>query len=87
MVRRNRNKRRDQQRHAQKRAMERTGLNISANRQDEIIGKIQKGECVFVRKDSRRVSVFDVEFEEQTLRVVYDKQRKSLATIMTKDFE
>ena len=86
-MRRNRNKRRDQQRHAQKRALERTGLNISANRQDEIVGMIQRGECVFVRKDSRRVSLFDVEFEQETLRVAYDKQRKSIATIMTKDFQ
>ena len=84
---RKRSKRKDQQRHARNRAMERLGLNIGANSQDEIVRMIQQGECTFVRKDSNRVSVFDVEFKQETLRVVYDKQRKSLATIMTGEFE
>ena len=86
-MRNKRSKRRDQQRHARKRAQERLGLNLSVNRQNEIVGMIQRSECVFVRKDSNRVSVFDVEFEQETFRVAYDRHRKSLATIMTKDFE
>ena len=86
-MRNKRSKRRDQQLHARKRAQERLGLNLSVNRQNEIVGMIQRSECVFVRKDSNRVSVFDVEFEQETFRVAYDRHRKSLATIMTKDFE
>ncbi len=82
-----RSKRRDQQRHAQQRALARTGLNIGQRQQDAIVDKIRTGEAVFVRKESNRISVFDVEYEETTLRVVYDKQRKSLATIMTTDFQ
>ena len=86
-MRHKRSKRRDQQRHARKRAQQRLGMNIGAAQQEEIVGKIQSGEAAFVRKDSNRVSLFDVEFQEVTLRVAYDRQRKSLATIMTPEFK
>lgn len=82
-----RRKKRDQQRHTQQRALARTGLNISARQQDAIVQQIQRGECTLVRKQSNRVTVFDVEYEEMTLRVVYDRQRKSLATIMTPEYQ
>jgi hypothetical protein len=80
-------KKRAQQRHARQRALARTGLNIGPCQQDEIVTMIRNGEAEFVRKESNRVTVFDVNYENTTLRVVYDKQRKSLATIMTPDFQ
>lgn len=79
-------KQRCQRRHAQKRAAERTGLNLGPKRQAEIIAMIQGGRAQFVRKDSNRITVFDVSFEQVTLRVCYDKQRKSLATVFTPEF-
>lgn len=86
-MRRRRSKRKDQQRHTRLRALERTGLNITVRDQEQIVQKIQRGECTMVRKQSNRVSVFDVEYEETTLRVVYDRHRKSLATIMTPEYQ
>lgn len=86
-MRRRRSKRRDQQRHTQQRALARTGLNIGPRQQELIVQKIASGNAEFVRKQSNRVSVFDVEYEEMTLRVVYDKHRKSLATIMTPEYQ
>lgn len=86
-MRRKRSKRKDQQRHTRQRALARTGLNISNRQQDEIVQKILRSEAEFVRKQSNRVSVFDVVYEETTLRVVYDRHRKSLATIMTPDYQ
>ena len=84
---RRRSKKRDQQRHTQQRAMARTGLNISARQQEAIVQMIQRGEGTLIRKQSNRVSVFDVDYEETTLRIVYDRHRKSIATIMTPEYQ
>lgn len=65
-----RNKRKDQARHAQKRANERFGINLSSDRQQILIRQIQQGNAKFVIKQSNRITIFDVEHEGNTIRVV-----------------
>jgi hypothetical protein len=80
-------KKRCQQIHAANRARERFGINLSQNDQQEICRMIRDGEASFVRKDSNRVSVFDVLFKEYVIRAVYDKHRHSIATVLTVDMK
>lgn len=68
--------------HFKRRARERFGIYFSKSDIDIIIKKIQNGEAKFIERSSNRVSVFTVWHNEQNLRVVYDKARKTLVTIM-----
>jgi hypothetical protein len=78
-------KKRSQRVHAARRARERFGFTLSGNDQERICQMIRAGEGKFVRKDSNRLSVYDVQFKGFVMRAVYDKHRKSLATVMTPD--
>lgn len=68
--------------HARRRFAERFLLDVSVRELHGICKKIQQGESTFVRRTSNRVSVHDVEFEERTVRVAYDKHRKEIVTVM-----
>lgn len=84
-----------QRRHTRRRIGERFGFELSRAQYDEIIFRIQHigqdrvaqhgvGEPVFVEKQSLRVSIYKIPIEEMgEVVVVYDKERKSLATAMT----
>lgn len=71
-----------QNRHAKRRALERYGIDLNRHKRQEIINKIHNGIAVLVRKQSHRVSIFSVKFEGQEVIVVYDKQRKTLASFL-----
>ena len=68
--------------HLKRRFLERFGVEI--NRIDEIqmLNQIQNKEAEFIEKQSIRVSVFDVKLNEVKYRVVYDKNRKHLVTVL-----
>ena len=67
-------------RHTRQRAAERFGISVDLK---ELTKLIQKGRGVFVRRQSNRVTVWDVEYKGNTLRVVYDKLRSTPITILT----
>ena len=73
--------------HASRRCRERFGF--SPTQQDFLnwIAKIKRGEAVFVSKQSNRVSIFDLNHEEHELRLVYDKVRKTICSILTRDMD
>lgn len=71
-----------QNRHAAQRALERYGIELNRHKRDQIIKMIQTGDAECVRKQSHRVSIFSVQFENQEVIVVYDKQRKTLASFL-----
>lgn len=77
------NKRRAQYHHAQQRALERYGIALRQSDLDAIVRLIIKGESQLVERQSLRVSVHDVSWDGQTIRVVYDKQRRSIATVLS----
>lgn len=76
------NKTEAQNKHAKQRALERYGIDLTRHKRQEIINKIQNGIAVLVRKQSHRVSIFSVKFEGQEVIVVYDRQRKTLASFL-----
>lgn len=77
-----RSKSKDQQKHFKRRALERFGLHVDKNQYAEIIRMIQAGEGKFVEKQSKRVTVWELEIDDETMRVVYDKHRKTVVTAL-----
>jgi hypothetical protein len=76
-------KREAQRRHAKRRAAERFGVNLNHALHTELVQAIQAGQATFVRRQSHRVSHFDVTLPTgQTARVVYDRHRKVLITVL-----
>lgn len=69
-------------RHTQQRAHERFGVNVNCKELGEMI---RSGRATFVRKQSNRVSLWDVDYRGEPLRVVYDKQRHLPITILTRE--
>lgn len=80
-----------QRKHAKRRFLQRTGILLTRELHDQLIAKISEGssDAVFVEKQSNRVSVWDVthkvgdyQKEEMTFRVVYDKMRRNITTVL-----
>jgi AraC-like DNA-binding protein len=75
-------KKKCQMKHAKRRFQERFGMTLTQNIHEQMISDIRHGRAVFVQKQSNRVSVFDLTVEDTPVRVVYDKQRRSIATVL-----
>jgi predicted RNA-binding protein associated with RNAse of E/G family len=71
-----------QREHARRRFRERFGVSFDRNKAHEFVKIIQRGAARFVERQSCRVTVFDVPYEGATYRVVYDKQRKNVVTVL-----
>ena len=72
-------KQRNMQKHFAIRSIERLGVLLD---EKEIIKQIQQGELPFLKRQSNRVSVFRYTRDEKNYRLVYDKIRKQLITIL-----
>lgn len=75
-------KKQAQFKHAKERFIERCGINIGKKGLTFIKKRIQQEQGVFVKKNSNRISVWDVLYLNETYRVLYDKQRKSIVTVL-----
>lgn len=73
------NKRKAIKSHFQRRSLERIGVLLDDK---ELVKKIQANELEFVERQSNRVSVFRYKFREKSYRLVYDKTRKQIITIL-----
>lgn len=71
-----------QKTHFKRRLKQRYGLNIGKEGIKKIIDMIKNGNAEFVEKQSNRISIFNVEYEEEKIRVVYDKNRKNLVSAL-----
>lgn len=71
-----------QWRHANRRALERFGVSLSHETNRRIIKEIQTGKARHVRKQSHRVSLFETELAGQPCVVVYDRLRKTIASVL-----
>lgn len=80
-------KRKCQIKHAKKRAVQRYGLELSRIDVAQIIETIQRNGAQFIERQSNRVTVWSVPFEDRNLKVVYDKMRKSIVTCLPEGFE
>lgn len=90
-----------QEAHASRRFAERFGVKLSQFVWDGIIHQIRNRKAVFFKKQSNRISIFDVTVVVRerdiiddrakpgplAIRVVYDKERKNLVSILTLDMD
>jgi hypothetical protein len=70
--------------HAKRRFAQRTHVRFGPRVEQLIINQIRQGLAVLVKKQSLRVRVYDVEHEGEKLRVVYDRNRKTIVTVLPK---
>lgn len=70
--------------HANRRCRERYGFSLNDARHRTICAMIHEGsrECVFLERQSLRISLFAVFLEEAWLPVVYDRVRKTVVTVL-----
>src|SRR5271157_4198318 len=71
--------------HAKKRAEERYGLNLNKEARHEIVSLIQTNQAEFVGKQSNNRSLWRVNYQDQSLNVVYDKARSTMCTVLPKE--
>lgn len=72
-----------QKKHAKRRAKSRFGLDLNQNQYLEMVKRIQNNvDCVFLEKQSNRVSFFALKNEGVWLPIIYDKERKTIVTIL-----
>lgn len=71
-----------QRRHAMQRARERYGIVLTETVAEQIVGLIQQGRWVDKQRQSLRVAVYDLDFEGQLIRVVYDHKRHELVSFL-----
>ena len=72
-------KRRNIKVHFQRRSIERIGVLLD---EKELVNKIQNNELEFVERQSNRVTVFRYEYNGEFYRLVYDKTRKQIITVL-----
>lgn len=71
--------------HAKRRAEERYALELNRDDLRNIVQRIQQNQATHVEKQSHRVSVFDLTYNNIDVRVVYDKNRKTIVTFLPKE--
>jgi len=74
-------------RHTQKRARQRFGIETTAEDNAVMVRAIQEHRGLFVAKVSNRVTVFDLDYRGASMRVMYDKVKKVILTVLTKDMQ
>jgi len=73
--------------HAKRRALERYDLNFTKTIRNQIKSKIQKNDGTFLYRQSRRVTVWQVAYEDILLKVVYDTLRGEIVTFLPQETE
>ena len=71
--------------HAKKRIQERYGLSLNRHQLRELESLIQCGKGRFIEKQSNRVTVWEVSYQDCHMRLVYDTMRHSLITALPKE--
>ncbi len=82
----NRTKAECQMNHAAKRAWERYGFDFHYDRQVRAVKQITDGEAEFIEKQSGRISIWWVTIDGVRMKVVYDKHRKTIASVLPEEF-
>lgn len=78
-------KSKSQYQHAQKRFKERFGITFGHKMRNDIINIIKNGKAELIEKQSLRVSIWAVEYENTHFKIVYDNKRHNIATVLPKD--
>ena len=77
-----RNKKQYLKKHFMQRSVERVGVFLEPN---EIIKQIQNNKLEFIERKSNRVTLWKYYYKDTAYKVIYDKQRKELVTIIPMD--
>ena len=77
-------------RHAQKRALERYGIELNKDRYMQLCAQVKEGRGVYLGKQSLRLSVWRIETtnaagEQVTPVIIYDKNRHRIVTFLPAD--
>ncbi len=75
-------KRSGQRLHVAKRSLQRYGIRLSAKTQDILAQKIRGQIGRFVVRKTNRITIWDVDYNGQTIRVAYDSKSKGLASVL-----
>lgn len=76
------NKKRSEREHAKRRALERYDLTFTKAIRYALLDKIKRSEGTFLFRQSRRISIWEVEHENKKYRIVYDRNRKEIVTFL-----
>jgi hypothetical protein len=68
--------------HARRRAEERYGIKLNSKGRIAIIRMIQRGEKIRSRKLTNRLTEHILMFEDNLIRIVYDKERHNIVTFL-----
>ena len=82
LIRKSSGKRRNQIKHARNRFQKRFDIRLNDNQYNQIVNRVKKGRASFVRRQSNRISLWDLDFEGQRIRVVYDKKTAAIVTAL-----
>jgi hypothetical protein len=85
IIRKSKGKRKNQIKHAKKRFQKRFDIDLNANQYIQLVNRIKKGKADFVRRQSNRVTIWDMNFEGKHIRVVYDKKTSAIVTALYPD--
>ena len=85
LIRKSKGKRKNQIKHARKRFEARFDISLNENQYIQMVNRIKKGKAEFVRRQSNRVTLWDIEFEGHLIRVVYDKKTSAIVTALYPD--
>lgn len=68
--------------HARQRFRLRCETELTDDLHSHLVQKIQRNECPFVRRQSRRVTIFETTLDDTGYHLVYDSLRKQIVTIL-----
>jgi len=82
LIRRSKGKRKNQIKHARKRFLKRFDISLNDNQYTQLVNMVKKGRAHFVKRQSNRITIWDLDFEGQRIRVVYDKKTAAIVTAL-----
>ena len=68
--------------HATRRFRQRS-IEVSGRDLEVMVAMIQRGEGTFVRRSTNRISIWELDYEGAPRRVVYDRNRHTIVTVLT----
>lgn len=68
--------------HANRRCKQRFNVSLKRSEQRSIVSLIQQSKAVFIERQSNRITLWLVNYKEKAMRVVYDKHRKLIVTVL-----
>jgi hypothetical protein len=71
--------------HGEARLMERFGVKMTQRLHDTIVNRINTRNCDLVLLQSNRVRIYDMDVDGLPLRIVWDRYRRVIASVLTRD--